>query len=101
MWQEAEWIAATTGIAGALTNSLGGRLLRITWPLWLISNVLGIIVLLRLHAFGLLTQQLFYLATTIIGGFRAFWPERWERMCAALTNRLKALIPWGSARAHE
>jgi len=101
MWQEAEWIASTTGIAGAVTNSLGGRLLRMTWPLWLVSNVLGIVVLWRLHAYGLLTQQLFYLATTLIGGFRAFWPEQWDRMCAGLANRRKALFVWGGARAPE
>ncbi|WP_199030764.1 hypothetical protein [Ralstonia sp. ASV6] len=94
MWTEVEWIASTLGIAGAVTNSVGGRLLRMTWPLWFLSNVLDIVVLWRLQAYGLMTQQMCYLATTLVGGFRAFWPEQWCRVCTTISERTRTAIRW-------
>lgn len=80
MWDALEWISSGLGIAGAATNSVGGRLLRLTWPLWLASNLLGFAVLTHMHAHGFLAQQIAYTATTLIGGFRAFFPRRWQRI---------------------
>ena len=77
MWEALQWTATALGITGAITNSIGGRLLRLTWPVWLVSNITGILVLRHLGAHGLLVQQGFYLSTTLIGGFRHFFPNAW------------------------
>jgi hypothetical protein len=79
MWEAVEWIASALGIAGAITNSVGGSFLRLTWPIWLASNVLGICVLRHMGAHGFLVQQTFYLSTTLVGGFRQFFPRAWDR----------------------
>ena len=34
MWDQVQWCASLLGILGAITNSLGGRLMRLTWPVW-------------------------------------------------------------------
>ncbi|SEI14697.1 hypothetical protein SAMN05192544_102591 [Paraburkholderia hospita] len=78
MWDQIQWCASVLGMLGAITNSVGGRLLRLTWPIWLMSNVLGIAALWHLHAHGFLAQQSFYLGTTLIGGFRQFLPKQWS-----------------------
>jgi hypothetical protein len=80
MWETVQWAATALGIAGAMTNSVGGRFLRLTWPIWLASNLLGILALRRLGAHGLLVQQAFYCGTTIIGGVREFLPAAWARI---------------------
>ncbi|CAB3806425.1 hypothetical protein [Pararobbsia alpina] len=80
MWEELQWFATVLGIAGAITNSVGGKLLRLTWPIWLAFSIVGIMVLRHLGAHGLLVQQGFYLTTTLIGGFRHFFPNAWRRL---------------------
>lgn len=89
MWDAIQWAASALGIAGAVTNSIGGRLLRITWPIWLLSNVLGICALWHMGAHGFLAQQSFYLFTTLLGGFRQFFPVRWSNLLAGLGDAAK------------
>lgn len=78
-----QWGACLLGMAGALTNSLGGRIGRATWPLWLVSNLLGLAVLVKLGAHGLVVQQIVYTVTTIMGGIRAFRPDVWTKLAGA------------------
>ena len=79
MWDHLQWAATVFGIAGAITNSVGGGLMRFTWPIWLVSNLACIAVLQHLGAHGLIVQQVFYLATTLVGGLRHYFPNTWRR----------------------
>lgn len=93
VWNDVQWMASALGIAGAVTNSLGGRLLRLTWPVWLLSNVLAIAALWRLGAHGFLAQQSFYCVTTLVGGFREFWPRQWATVCRAAHAARTFIVP--------
>jgi hypothetical protein len=79
MYDYFQWVACGLGMLGAVTNSVGGRLSRATWPFWLASNVLCLCALAHLGARGLVVQQVFYTFTTIVGGIRAFFPSAWSR----------------------
>lgn len=93
VWNDVQWMASSLGIAGAVTNSLGGRLLRLTWPVWLLSNVLAIAVLWRLGAHGFLAQQSFYCLTTLVGGFREFFPRHWRAVCRSVHAVRLTFVP--------
>ncbi|CAE6793192.1 hypothetical protein R70006_04945 [Paraburkholderia domus] len=90
MSEELQWVACVLGMTGALTNCLGGRVSRLTWPLWLASNIFGLAVLTRLHAHGLVAQQIFYTCTTILGGVRAYCPAAWGRFCVWIRRQAAA-----------
>jgi hypothetical protein len=93
VWNDVQWTASALGIVGALTNSLGGRLLRLTWPIWLCSNLLAIAALWRMNAYGFLAQQTFYLLTSLLGGFREFCPRQWRSFYGAIDALRLALVP--------
>ncbi len=94
MWDQVQWCSSMLGIFGAITNSVGGRLLRLTWPVWLLSNVLGIAALWHLDARGFLAQQSFYLGTTLIGGFRQFFPRQWGALTKSLAEAGRRIACW-------
>lgn len=94
MWDQVQWCASVLGILGAITNSVGGRLLRLTWPVWLLSNVLGMAALWHLNAHGFLAQQSFYLVTTLIGGFRQFFPRQWGALTTSAGEVGRRIAGW-------
>ena len=94
VWDQVQWYASALGILGAITNSIGGRLLHLTWPVWLLSNVLGIAALWHLNAHGFLVQQSFYLGTTLLGGFRQFFPRQWSALTKSIGEAWRCLASW-------
>lgn len=74
-WTLIEYLGSALGMIGAVTNSFGDRLARVTWPIWLASNLFLVIYTGIRHEWGLFTMQSFYLVTTANGIRRVFLPR--------------------------
>lgn len=68
--QSVEWIGAITGLSGALLLALNMNISGYGFICFLLSNIAWILFALRTKSYGLLTQQVGFSATSIIGIMR-------------------------------
>ena len=65
-----EWIGAATGILGAFLLATNTELSKFGWYFFLLANVALIKFAWDIKANGLLTQQFFFMATSLLGIYR-------------------------------
>jgi len=70
-----EWAGCGLGLLGATLLATNTSVSRYGWIAFLIANVAVIGFARGIRAHGLLVQQLGFMATSVLGLVRAFWPE--------------------------
>ncbi|MBN3760910.1 hypothetical protein [Burkholderia sp. Ac-20365] len=72
IWTLIEYAGSALGMLGALSNSFGERFGRMTFSVWVVSNVLLVAYTSFRAEWGLAAMQSFYLLTSLIGLRRIF-----------------------------
>ena len=75
-----EWSGATLGLLGAFLLATNTRFSRHGWIAFLCANIAMIAFALRIHADGLLLQQLGFTATSLLGLYRTGFFTRWAAL---------------------
>lgn len=71
-----EWAGSILGLAGAFVLATNTRFSRYGWLAFLMANVAMIAFSLSISAFGLLVQQVGFMATSLLGLYRSgLWPR--------------------------
>ena len=68
-----EWIGALLGVIGALLLALNMRFSQWGWVAFLVSNIFLITYTVLTGQWGLLTMQLIFTGTSVLGIYRWFW----------------------------
>ncbi len=76
---------------GSATNSFGPRMAKVTWPVWLVSNILLVSYTGYRGEWGLLLMNAFNLATSLNGLARS-WVNCW----GVPSSPFSSLEPGGS-----
>lgn len=72
-----EWGGAATGLLGAFLLATHTRVSPYGWIAFLVANVLLAAFALGIERYGLLTQQLGFTATSLLGVYRAGFFRSW------------------------
>lgn len=67
-----EWSGSLLGLLGAFLLALNSRISRWGWAAFLVSNVLLVVLAVSISRWGLLTMQVGFLGTSILGLWRTF-----------------------------
>lgn len=62
-----EWSGSLLGLAGAFLLATHSRVSRYGWHTFLLANVAMIVFALQITAWGLLVQQVGFMATSVLG----------------------------------
>lgn len=75
-----EWSGAITGLIGAFLLATNTRISRYGWLFFLAANVFLIAMAYGIHRYGLLLQQTGFMASSLLGIYRAWFnqPDRSE-----------------------
>lgn len=101
-----QWAGCVFGVSGAALLAIHNRYSRYGWPLFLVSNVFWIGFALERSEDGLLVQQGFFTATSLLGLYR-WWLRRGPDPVTVTRNlRQRAGLDWalrcfGAAAAHN
>ena len=70
-----EWIGCGLGLAGAYLLAFAFDGSRYGWVAFLLANIAVIAFARGIRAYGLLTQQLGFMGSSLLGLYHAFWPH--------------------------
>lgn len=66
-----EWIGSILGIAGAFLVAINGKYAGYGWICFLMANMVMIGFAIESNLYGILTQQIVFLATSVLGLWRS------------------------------
>jgi hypothetical protein len=70
-----DWTGCVVGLSGAYLLASAIDFSRYGWVLFLLANFVVIAFAWGIRAYGLLTQQLGFMGSSMLGLFHAFWPH--------------------------
>ena len=65
-----EWSGAILGMTGSLMMSVNQPWSKWAWAIWLVSNLLLLTYAITRRSYGLITMQLFFTCTSVLGFYR-------------------------------
>lgn len=65
-----EWSGAILGMSGSLIMSVNQPWSKWAWAIWLVSNLLLLFYALMRRSYGLITMQVFFTGTSVLGFYR-------------------------------
>ena len=71
-----EWLGSILGIAGAFLVAINGKYASYGWICFLLANMMMIGFAVESNLYGILTQQIVFLATSVLGLWRSSPPQR-------------------------
>lgn len=88
-----EWIGSCLGLVGAFLLATNSRVSRWGWGAFFVSNLLLVVFAAGINRWGLLTMQVGFLGTSILGIWRSF-----GRTSGSVALSEDAVIAWLAER---